>query len=179
MKIFVGCSSSNDIPKKYIDDCKKYLNELLSNNDLVFGADSHGIMGLSYDAAIKNNNKVIGITPKIFEKELNTLKCTESILTNLINERTNLLIENSDAIVFLPGGIGTIYELFTVIECKRSKEFDKPVVIYNSCNYFDKLLEFLKLLYSEKFTNDNVQNCYHISNSVEDTLEYLESYNKF
>ena len=178
MKIFVGCSSSNDIPKNYIDDCKEYLTKLLLNNDLVFGGDSHGIMGISYDVAVKNNNEVIGITPKIFEKELRTLKCTKSILTNYINERTNLLIENSDAIVFLPGGIGTIYELFTVLEFKRSKEFDKPVIIYNSCNYFDKLFEFLEQVYNEKFANDNIKSCYHVSNDIEDTLEYLKNYNK-
>ena len=178
MKIFVGCSSSNDIDERYINDSRNYLKELLKDNDLVFGASNGGIMGISYDIAKGNDRTITGICPSIYKDDLNELKCAKTILTDTINDRTNALINESDAIVFLPGGIGTIYELFAMIECKRNKEFDKPVIVYNSLNYFDKLFEFLDLLYDKKFTSNKVQDCYHISSSIEDTLKYLENYNK-
>ncbi len=178
MKIFIGCSSSNEINKKYILNSKDYVNELLIDNDLVFGASNSGLMGMSYKTALKNKNQVTGICPKAYKNDLNNLNCTYEILTNSISDRTTELINKSDAIVFLPGGIGTIYELFTVIECKRSGEFDKPIVIYNSCGYFDKLFEFLDYLYNEKFTDEKVKECYYISNSAKDTLKYIRKYNE-
>ena len=163
MKIFIGCSSSDEINEKYI-------------LDLVFGASNGGLMGLSYNLALKNGNSVLGICPEAYKNDLKSLKCTEEIITNSISDRTVALINESDAIVFLPGGIGTIYELFTVIECKRSGEFDKPVVIYNACGYFDKLFDFLDFLYDEKFTNLKVKDCYYVSNNAEDTLNYIKEY---
>ena len=86
------------------------------------------------------------------------------------------MIRESDALIFLPGGIGTIYELFTAIESKRNKEFDKPIIIYNSNNYFDKLLLFLDYLYNQNFTDISVSGNYHISDSAEDTLNYIYNY---
>ncbi len=177
MKLFIGCSSSNDIPQKYIDDCKIYLEELLIGNDIVFGACSDGLMGISYNIAKKNNKKITGICPVSFKEDLQKLECDYEELTETISQRTTSVIDASDALIFLPGGIGTIYELFTAIESKRSHEFDKPIVIYNSCNYFDKLFSFLELIYSESFTSDRVKKCYHISNTAEDTLNYINNYN--
>ena len=155
MKLFIGCSSSNDIPKDYLSDCENYLNVLLEDNDIVFGACNSGLMGLSYNIAKKNDNKVTGICPVSYKDKV---------------------IECADALVFLPGGIGTIYELFTAIESKRSHEFDKPIVIYNSNHYFDKLLEFLETMYDQRFTATKVKDCYYVSSSPEDTLEYLNNY---
>lgn len=177
MKLFIGCSSSNDIPEKYLDDCKKYLSVLLnSNNELVFGACNQGIMGLSYEIALKNRQNITGICPDAYKEDLKTINCSTEIITKKITERTDKLIETSDALIFLPGGIGTIHELITAIESKRSNEFDKPIIIYNSHNFFNQLLDFLNKIYKEKFTSLKVSDCYHISDSIEDTLEYLNNY---
>ncbi len=177
MKLFIGCSSSNDIPQKYLDDCKKYLDELFKeNNDLVFGASNRGIMGLCVETALNHNKEVIGISPEVYKEDFNSLECTKEIVTNSISRRTDALIALSDAIIFLPGGIGTIYEFLATIESKRGKEFDKPIIIYNSCHYFDTLLTFLDKIYKEQFTSELVANCYHISPSAKETLEYIKNY---
>lgn len=177
MKLFIGCSSSNNIPSEYLSDCKEYLNTLLVSNDIVFGACSTGLMGISYKTAKANGNKVTGICPKVYKDDLLGLNCDEEELTTSISDRTDKVIANSDALIFLPGGIGTIYELFTAIESKRNHEFDKPIVIYNSHQYFDRLLEFLEVMYQQGFTAEKVKECYHISNSATDTLDYLKKYN--
>lgn len=177
MKLFIGCSSSNDIPQIYNTDCKHYLEELFKlDNDLVFGAYNKGLMSISYNIALNNNREIIGITPKIFEEALEDLNCTKEIITKDINDRTKKLIEESDALIFLPGGIGTIYELFTTIESKRSGEFNKPIIIYNSNNYFDKLFLFLDEIYGQNFTSPSVKECYHISYNSKDTIDYLNRY---
>ena len=178
LKLFIGCSSSNDIDEYYNTDCRNYLEELFKlNNDLVFGAYNKGLMAIAYDIALNYNRKIIGITPEIFKDALEELTCTKEIITKNINSRTEELIEESEALIFLPGGIGTIYELFTAIEKKRSGEFNKPIIIYNSNNYFDKLLVFLEDTYNQNFTSTSVKNCYYISNSAIDTIKYLNNYN--
>ena len=179
MKLFIGCSSSNDIKKEYFKDCEEYLEELFKlDNDLVFGAYNKGLMSLSYNIAKKHKRKIIGITPKIFEDALKELDCTKTIITNTINDRTTDLIKESDALIFLPGGVGTVYEFFTALESKRSGEFDKPIIIYNSNNFFDKLLSLLEDIYKENFTSSNVKKCYHITNNAIDTIKYLNNYYK-
>lgn len=177
MKLFVASSSCSQIPKKYIDDCNIYLNKLfLEEHDLVFGACNQGIMGSSYNAALINHRSITGVCPQIYKDDFKDLQCQKEITTNSISERMDALISECDAIIILPGGVGTIYELFAALEYKRSHEFDKPIVIYNSCNYFDKLLTFLEQIYSEGFTSKSVSDYYHISTSVEDTLDYLNKY---
>ena len=177
MNLLIGCSSREDIPDKYFKSCAEYLEELFKeNNNLVFGAYNAGIMRVSYEMAVKYNRDVIGINPKIFESAFLDLNCNKEIVTNTINERTSKLIEEADALIFMPGGVGTIYEFFTALESKRSGEFNKPIVIYNACNYFDRLLLFMEDMYDEKFTSNEVRECYHISNSAKDTLEYIKGY---
>lgn len=177
MKLLICSSSREDIPKKYFNDCEKYLSELFKlDNTLVFGAYNQGLMKTSYEIALKNKREVIGINPEIFKSAFQDLTCNKEIITTTINERTAKLIEESDALIFMPGGVGTIYELFTALESKRSGEFNKPIIIYNSNNYFDKLLLFMEDMYNQNFTSKSVKECYHISNSYDDTLKYLDSY---
>lgn len=177
MELFIGCSSSNDIPEKYLEECKKYLDEIfMKGNNLIFGASSGGLMGLSYRLAKENKRVVTGICPVAYKDDLRDLNCENTILTKSISERTDSLIEKCDALIFLPGGIGTVYEFFAVLESKRCHEFDKPIVIYNAGGYFDKLFDFLDVLYGEKFTSSKVSECYYFSDSAIDTLNYINSY---
>lgn len=176
MKIFIGCSGSNNMPRKYIDDCEQLISKLFSeNHDLVFGANNQGLMGLSYNIAKENNREVIGICPKAYQEDFKYLDCNLEITTKTIEERTTKLIELSDIIIFLPGGIGTVYELMATIESKRSNEFNKPVLIYNSHGYFDKLFEFLDQIYSQNISSSSVRDCYHISNTINDALNFLNN----
>ena len=85
------------------------------------------------------------------------------------------MILESDICLFLPGGIGTINELFLAIESKRSHEFDKPIVIYNSCGFYDELLAFLNKIYQEEFTPSYIQDSYYISSNFNDILNYINS----
>ena len=73
MKLFIGCSSTNNIPDKYLKDCSNYLDELLRENDIVFGGCSTGLMGLAYNITKEYGNKVTGISPNIFKSDLDIL----------------------------------------------------------------------------------------------------------
>ena len=173
MKIFVCCSANNTIKDEYLNDCQNALKYVLQDNDLVFGAYNKGLMSVCYDIANYNNRSVSGVCPKVYENDFKELKCDNKIITDDIIDRTKKLINISDAIIILPGGFGTLNELITSIDSKRCEEINKPIIIYNSYGYYDKLFEFFDKIYKEKFSEYNIKDCYHISNSIEDTINYL------
>lgn len=177
MELFVACSSSDKISNKYLEECQRYLSELFEDgHNLVFGASSKSLMGLSYNLAKEKEKKVTGICPVAYKEDLRDLNCDNTILTKSISERMDELINKCDAIIFLPGGIGTVYEFFASLESKRCGEFDKPMIIYNACGYFDRLFSFLDVLYEEGFSPLKVKDCYYFSNSAIDTLNYIKNY---
>ena len=173
MKLFIGCGSSDDIPDYYFNECELLLNKLLLNNDLIYGAYNKGIMNIAYNVAKKNNRYIIGIAPKQYENDLNLLNIDEKILVDNIEQRTHELITRSDAIIFLPGGLGTINEIFSAIDSKRSGEFDKTIIIYNINHYYDKLIEFLERLYNDRFSELDDKESYYVTNNCDKVLKLL------
>ena len=178
MKIFVGCSSSNNIPDMYLESAKEFLSELFKrNHSLIFGANNNVIMGIAYDCALENEREIIGICPQLYKHDFEKLNCSKEIVTKTVGERTENLMQEADVLLFLPGGIGTVYELFTAIESKRSHEFDKPIIVYNCNNYFDKLFEFLNKVYGESFTAEKVSNSYIVFDSRDELIGYINDLN--
>lgn len=177
MKIFVGCSASGEIDEKYINDSEVLLKKIfVDDHSLVFGASHRGILGAAYRIAQENGRSVVGLSPEVYVRDFDDLECDAEIVTKNIGHRTDLLIDNSDFILFLPGGIGTVYEILATIECKRSGEFDKPIIIYNSLGFFDDLIKMLNKIYAEKFAPEATKNNYIVTDNVEDVLNYIKEY---
>ncbi len=174
MRIFIGCGSSDDVDSIYFTESKRFLDLLLRNNDLIFGAYDKGLMRECLDTAKKYNRKVVGVCPITYKDDIKHLNCNEEIITDTIIDRTKVLIHDSDAIVFLPGGIGTINEIFAAIDSKRTNEINKPILFFNINHYYDKLFAFLDTLYFEKFSSDIIKECYFITDDINEALEYLK-----
>lgn len=175
MRIFVGCSASEDIPSKYRLDCNMLLDELFKeNNDLVFGACNSGIMADAYNSALNHERGIVGICPEAYVHDFKDLKCTEEITTKTVNDRTDGLINESDVLLFLPGGFGSVYELFTAIESKRCHEHNRSIVIYNSEGFYDELLSFIEKIYNEKFAKKYVRDYYFVSSDKKEILDYID-----
>ena len=135
-------------------------------------------MGISYNIAYSNKRHITGISPDFYKDNFNNLECNKEIITKTVNERTNTIIKESDILIFLPGGIGTTYELLTCIESKRGCEFDKPIIIYNSKHYYDKFIDFINIMIQDGFVTKEVLSNFHISNSAKDTLNYINNYKR-
>ena len=178
MKIFVGCSSRDDIPRKYYDKCKILLDKLFERDyDLVFGACNKGLMGLAYKSAIENNSDIIGIYPDAYVDEAKDLNIVD-IPVKTVSDRTDMVISESDILLFLPGGIGSVYELFTAIESKRAGEHNKPIIIYNIDGFYDDLFCQLDKMLDEKFVSKEDFRNYHILYTVESVIQYVDGYVK-
>ena len=88
--------------------------------------------------------------------------------TDTINERTDYLLKNSDVCIFLPGGIGTIYEIMSSIETKRAHEHNCKIIIVNLFGYFDELIKMFDKTYKENFASIKDKNTYTIINKIEE-----------
>ena len=122
----------------------------------------------------KNNRKVIGICPKVYADNFDILDCDEEIVTDTMLDSTIKIIERSNAIIVLPGGYGTLYELFASIQEKVSKEHNLPIILYNSCGFYNGLIEFVKKLKNENFIKTELEENFFIANNVEEVLSYLK-----
>ena len=176
MRIFVGASSNENLEEKYVNDCKKLLEVLLKENDLVFGAYNNGLMGISYEIAKKYNRKVTGMCPEFYRDRLEALDCDKSEVTSTMLDSTLKIYENSDLLIFLPGGFGSIYEFFTANYSKICDEINIPIILYNSCGFYDKLIEFIDEIDSKKLIRDSEKNKFVIANNIEEVMLYLKEY---
>lgn len=173
MRLFIGSSSSETIPEKYIKDCTKLIEVLLKDNDLVFGAYNKGLMGISYKTAKKNNRSVTGICSEFYIESFKDLECDKEEITVNMLDSTMKIYKDSDAMVLLPGGFGTIYEFFTANYSKICNEINIPIILYNSCGYYDKLLSFIDDVCKENFVKESEKGKFVVANTIEEVMEYL------
>ena len=175
MNLFVGCSSSENISKSYLEQAQECLDKVFKMDyDLVFGASNNGLMGISYRAAKKYNKEIKAIVPEVYCENLKQIDCPFEQVVNKINESTDVLFDNSDILLFLPGGIGSLNEIFYAIELKRNGKLNKPIIIYNINGFYDKLLSFLENLYNQNFIDLRVKEYYEVVETCSELIEKLK-----
>jgi uncharacterized protein (TIGR00730 family) len=112
-------------------------------------------MGLVADATLAAGGRVIGIIPKaLVEKEWAHHGCTELHIVDNMHERKRMMAEYADAFLALPGGIGTLEELFEVWTWRQLGYHDKPIGLLNTAGYYNGLLAFLHNAVAHQFLGD-------------------------
>jgi uncharacterized protein (TIGR00730 family) len=102
-------------------------------------------------------------------------KITETIVTHDMRERKKLLIANVDAVIALPGGIGTLEEIMEVITLKQLGQFSKPILLLNTNKFYNHLTAFLEEMISQKFMNDYHRNLWTVVNKPEEVIPTIEN----
>ena len=119
---------------------------------LVYGGGRAGLMGVVADAALAAGGRVVGVIPQsLMGRELGHLGLTELHVVDTMRQRKMMMAERSDAFLALPGGIGTLEELFEVWSWRQLGYHDKPLGLLNVAGYYDRLLEFLALSVQQGF----------------------------
>ncbi len=122
---------------------------------LVYGGGNNGLMGVMADATLEAGGRVVGIIPNaLVEKEFAKRDCTELHVVDNMHERKRMMAERADAFLALPGGIGTLEELFEVWTWRQLGYHDKPVGILNVDGYYQPLLDFLQSSVSHGLMSD-------------------------
>jgi len=134
-------------------------------------------MGVMADAARAGGGKVVGITPQLMvDKGIADEKCDELIVTEGMRERKRLMEERGDVFVVLPGGIGTLEEVFEILVGKSLGYHSKPIVLVNVGNFFGPLLSMLEHGVKEGFVREKVKELIFVAANVSKAMEYLKKH---
>jgi uncharacterized protein (TIGR00730 family) len=151
--ICVFCGSSPGANGAYTKAARTF-GELLAKNHLtlVFGGGKVGLMGQLADAVLANGGEAIGVIPEaLMRKEVAHNGLTQMHVTPNMHERKALMYKLSDAFVAMPGGTGTLDELFEVFTWLQLGYLHKPIGLLNVERYFDHLSAFLQHSVTERF----------------------------
>jgi uncharacterized protein (TIGR00730 family) len=144
-RLCVYCGSSGVVKVRYREAASELGARLAAAGlELVYGGGRVGLMGLLADAALTAGGKVTGIIPKrLVEAEVAHLGVTELVVVDSMHDRKRLMAEKADAFAVLPGGIGTLDELFEIVSWKQLALHDKPILLVDIGDYWAPLRALL------------------------------------
>ena len=176
--VFCGSSSGND-PK--ISEAAVKLGEMFAerNITLVYGAGKIGVMGTIAQSVLDNQGKVIGIIPNFLKtKEVVHLGLTELVTTDNMHERKLKMQEASDGFITLPGGMGTLEELFEIITWLQLGLHNKPIGILNINGFYNDLINLLKNMVSKGFLSEDNYNLLLVDTDIEQLLKKMQNFKR-
>jgi uncharacterized protein (TIGR00730 family) len=174
MKIGIFCSANENIDPDFFSLTKE-LGEwmALEGHTLVFGGTNMGLMDCIAKAVHEGGSCVIGVVPTIVEKNGRASRYNDvEIPCDNLSDRKDILLLQSDIIIALPGGIGTLDEVFTVAAAHTIGYHSKKVVLYNMKGFWNKLIETLDKLETDGFIRGNWHDYIFVADSLEDIKRF-------
>lgn len=150
--ICVNCGSNTGAMPEYLNAAVE-LGKYLAENDigLVYGGAGVGLMGAVASAVMENGGKVTGVIPESFADRVGHDNLTELHIVSTMHERKTIMFDLSDGFIALPGGMGTIEEVFEVLTWAQLGFHKKPCGLLNICGYYDSIIAFLKHAVDQQF----------------------------
>ncbi len=144
---------------------------------LVYGAGNVGLMGVMANAMLENGGKVIGVIPEfLMEKEVGHKGLTELHIVPNMHLRKQKMAELADAFLTLPGGIGTLEELFEIFTWGQLAIHQKPFGILNMEGYYDALLQFLHHMVDQQFLSQQNLDMLYVNTDATELINQLRIY---
>lgn len=174
--VFCGSNEGNDIE---IINAAQQAGKLFAqqNITLVYGAAKIGIMGIVAQETLIHNGKVIGVIPEFLKlKEVVHLGLTQLITTKNMHERKLKMQEISDGFIALPGGIGTLEELFEILTWLQLGLHSKPIGLLNMNHFYDELFGFLETMVKKGFLSYQNLELLQIDTTIEGLLLKMKNF---
>jgi uncharacterized protein (TIGR00730 family) len=175
--ICVYCASSSACAAVYHDVARR-LGSLLAERgySIMYGGGAVGSMGALADGAIAGGGSIIGVLPKFMQElEWGHPRLTELRIVEDMRVRKHMMLSESDGVVALPGGSGTLEELFEAMTLKRLGLYTKPIVLVNTRSYFRPLIELLEHAITERFMDRRHFEMWQLVDSPEDVPAAIEN----
>jgi uncharacterized protein (TIGR00730 family) len=173
--ICVYCASSHKCDPAYHAAARR-LGEVLADNGLtiIYGGGALGSMGALADGALSRGGRIVGILPQfMMDLEWGHTGLTELRIVEDMRIRKHLMLSQSVGVVALPGGSGTLEELFEALTLKRLGLYIYPVVLVNTRNFFAPLVQLLQHAVAEHFMDERHLDMWRVVNEPEDVPEAL------
>ena len=174
-RIAVFCGSSIQVNPVFIE-AARHLGRLLALNNIevVYGGAAAGLMGQVADGALEKGGHVIGVMPDFMSsKEINHQTIQDLRIVKSMHERKQMMADLSDAFIALPGGFGTLDELFEIITWKQINLHMKPIGILNVEGYFDSLIAFADTATREGFVQPKHRDSFVVANDAENLIKKI------
>jgi len=175
--VVVYCASSNHIHEDYMLGADILAEKLVEQNiKIVYGGGGSGLMGRLANRALALNGQVLGIIPG-FMKDIkwDHPEVADMEIVADMHERKRRFIEQSDAIVALPGGPGTFEELFEAITLKQLGQHTHPIVIININGYYNPLIQLLHNAISQKFMAEHHAKAWVVIEDPADIISAIQN----
>ena len=153
LSVCVYCGSSVGNNPVFADAARSLGRKLVEQNlSLVYGGGHVGLMGIVADAVLDAGGEVTGVIPKaLMDSEVGHERLTRLFVVKDMHERKALMAEHAHGFIAMPGGIGTLEELFEALTWAQLGFHEKPVGLFNVDGFYDKLIEFPNQLTSQGF----------------------------
>ncbi len=177
-RICVFAGSSPGRQPQYVEAAQQLGEELCARGyDLVYGGGRVGLMGTVADSVLGHGGQVIGVIPEaLTEKEVAHRGLTDLRIVTSMHERKALMAELSTAFIALPGGLGTLEELFEVLTWVQLGIHTKPCGLVNVGGYFNGLLEFISHAVEERFLKPDHQSMILVDSDIKALLDAVEAF---
>lgn len=174
--VFCGASAGD---RPAYTGAARALAALLAQRDLtlVYGGGSIGLMGILADAALAAGGRVIGVLPEhLSRREVAHAGLTEMHIVGSMHERKALMARRADAFIALPGGLGTLEELFEVLTWSQLGLHGKPCALLNVGGYYDSMIAFLDQATARGFVQPRHRDMLLIDSDPARLLEHIGAY---
>ena len=176
--VTVYCSSSSAVPTVYTETAAELGRALAAQGwTLIYGGNNVGTMGALADACRSAGGQVVGITPQLFiDKGVDDKNCHELVVTECMRTRKAAMEQRGDAFITLPGGLGTLEEIFEIIVGKQLGYHRKPIVLLNVDGYFSPLLAMIEHGIEHRFIKPAARALYFVAGTVDEAIEHIRTY---
>lgn len=174
--MFCGSSSGNS--PEFVKQAT-LLGEKIAQKGLgvVYGGAHVGLMGAVADGVLSGGGKVIGVIPEFLKKkELEHKNISEIHVVETMHERKALMNKLSDAVIALPGGYGTLEELYEMLTWSQLALHKKPIGILNVDGYYDPLIEMSEKMIESGFLKDEYRKILIVEKNIENLLDKMDKY---
>lgn len=177
-RLAVYCGSATPADPRYIQ-LAAHVGETLAQRGIgvVYGGGKVGLMGAMADAALAAGGEVIGVIPEALENhELSNRKCTQLHVVSGMHERKRMFTDLADGFINLPGGVGTMDELWEAVSWSQLGYHTDPVGLLNAFGYYDKLLEFNRHMAETGFVREAHRGIILDAETLEGLLVKMEQF---
>lgn len=173
--VCVFCGAQNAVPKEHLEMARELGNDMAAaGKQLVYGGGDCGLMGAVANGVLEKGGRAVGVFPRSLGRiEVEHKGLTTMHMVDSMHERKQLMYDNSDVFVILPGGCGTLDEMFEVITWRQIKIHEKPVVIYNHNGYWDHLALLLEHMVIKGFARPETRQFYTFVNTKDELYSLL------
>lgn len=175
-KIGIFCSASDQIAPIYFEKARElgiWLGQ--HRKTLIYGGANLGLMECIAQAARESGATIMGVVPtKLEERGAVSDLLDVTFRTDNLSERKDVMVREADVLVALPGGVGTLDEIFHVMASAMIGYHSKKVILYNIDGFWDGVVHFLKELKEKQFARRPLGNYYLIANNWEELIELLK-----